>query len=71
MVVVFEQSIKAWCQVENENVLWAAPTGDVPTTSEQSTILFLTNGRLESEIWRYAYLKKQKNKSYLWSRWYI
>ena len=29
---------KARCQVENEDVVEAAPTGDAPTTSEWSTI---------------------------------
>ena len=32
--VVFMQSIKAMCCVENEDVVGAAPTGDAPTTSE-------------------------------------
>ena len=32
--VVFVQYIKARCQVENEDVVGAAPTGDAPTTSE-------------------------------------
>ena len=27
-----------WCQVENEDVIGAAPTGDAPTTSEWSMI---------------------------------
>ena len=32
--VVFEQYIEASCQVENENVIGAASTGDAPTTTE-------------------------------------
>ena len=32
--VVFAQSIEAMYQVENEDVVGAAPTGDAPTTSE-------------------------------------
>ena len=36
--VVFAQYIEARCQVENEDVVGAAPTGDTPTTSEWSTI---------------------------------
>ena len=36
-----------WSQVENEDVVGAAQTGDdVPTTSEWSTILLLTEVRL-------------------------
>ena len=38
LVVVFVQYIDAKCQVENEDVVGAAPTGDAPTTSEWSTI---------------------------------
>ena len=30
----FPQSIEARCQVENENVIKAVPTGDAPTTSK-------------------------------------
>ena len=30
--------LKAKCQVENEDIVEAAPTGDAPTTSEWSTI---------------------------------
>ena len=32
--IVFTQSIEAGYQVENEDVVGAAPTGDAPTTSE-------------------------------------
>ena len=31
---VFGESLEARCQVENEDVVGAAPTGDAPTTSE-------------------------------------
>ena len=34
LAVVSAQSIKARYQVENEDVVGAAPTGDAPTTSE-------------------------------------
>ena len=34
IAVVFPQSIEAWCEVENENVIGAVPTGDAPMTSE-------------------------------------
>ena len=33
------QSIEARYQVENEDVVEAAPTGDAPTTFDRSTIL--------------------------------
>ena len=36
LAVVFAQSIKVRCYIENEDVLGAAPTGDAPTTTEQS-----------------------------------
>ena len=45
---------KARCQVENEDVVGAAPTGDAPTTSEWSTILLPTKVRLILETWRYS-----------------
>ena len=32
--VVFDQSIEARCQVEDEDVVGAAPTGVAPTTSD-------------------------------------
>ena len=41
-------------QVENEDVVGAAPTGDAPTTSEWSTILLPSKVRLILETWRYA-----------------
>ena len=50
--LVFAQSIEARCQVENEDVVGAASTGDAPTTSEWSTILLPTKVRLILEIFR-------------------
>ena len=46
------QSIGARCEVENEDVVGAAPTGDAPTTSELSTILLLNKVRLILEVLR-------------------
>ena len=46
LVVVFAQSNEARCQVENEDVVGAAPTGDAPATSEWSIILLPTKVRL-------------------------
>ena len=46
VAVVFAQSIEARCQVENEDVVGAAPTGDAPMTSERSTILLPTKVHL-------------------------
>ena len=40
LAIVFAQSIEARCYVENEDVVGAAPTGDAPTTSEWSKILW-------------------------------
>ena len=54
LVVVSAQSIEARCQVENEDVVGAAPTGGVPTTSELSTILSPTTVCLISEVLRYV-----------------
>ena len=42
----------ARCYVDNEDVFWAAPTGDAPTTSELSTVILPTNIRLILEVWR-------------------
>ena len=39
LAIVFAQSCEARCQVENEDVVGAAPTGDAPTTSEWWTRL--------------------------------
>ena len=52
LVVVFVQYIEAKCEVENEDVVGAANTGDAPTTSEWSTILLPTKVRLILETWR-------------------
>ena len=50
--MVFAQSIEARCQVKNEDVVGAVPTGDAPTTSEWSTILLPTQVRLILEsLW--------------------
>ena len=49
---VFAESLEARCQVENEDVVGAAPTGDAPTTSEWSTISLPTKVRLVLEILR-------------------
>ena len=38
LAVVFVQHIETRCEVENEDVVGAAPTGDAPTTSDWSTI---------------------------------
>ena len=42
LAAVLAESLEARCQVENEDVVGAAPTGDAPTTSEWSTILLPT-----------------------------
>ena len=51
VAVVFAQSIEARCLAKNEDVVGAAPTGDAPTTSEWSTILFPMKVQLILEIW--------------------
>ena len=43
-----------WSQVENEDVVGAAPTGDAPTTPEWSTILLPTQVPLILEVWWYT-----------------
>ena len=53
LAVAFAQSIEAWCSVENEDVVGAAPTGDAPTTSEWSTSLLSTKLCLILEVWLY------------------
>ena len=50
LTAVFAQSIEARCQVHNEDVVGAAPTGDAPTTSEWSIIVFSTKVRFILEI---------------------
>ena len=52
LTAVFTESLEARCQVENEDVVGAAPKGDAPTTSEWSTILLPTQVRLILEILR-------------------
>ena len=42
LAVACAQSTEAKCQVDNEDVVGAAPTGDAPTTSELSKI-FIAN----------------------------
>ena len=48
----FAESLEARCQVENEDVVGAAPAGDAPTTSEWSTILLPTKVGLILEVLR-------------------
>ena len=50
LAVAFVQSIEAIYQVENEDVVGAAPTGGVPTTSEGPTSLLPTKVRLILEV---------------------
>ena len=50
--VDFAQSNKARCQVENEDVVGAVPTGDAPTISEWSTILLPSKVGLILETWQ-------------------
>ena len=52
LVIVFAQSFEARCEVENEDVVGAAPTGDdAPTTSELWTRLLPNKVLLMLEIW--------------------
>ena len=51
-MAVFAESLEARYQVENEDVVGAAPTVNAPTTSEWSTILLPTKVRLILEILR-------------------
>ena len=54
LTVVFVQSIKARCyKSKNEDVFGAAPIGDVPTTSEWSTILVAIKVWLILEVSHY------------------
>ena len=46
LAAFFAESLETRCQVENEDVVGAAPTGDAPTTSEWSTILLPNRVRL-------------------------
>ena len=52
LATVFAESLEARCQVENEDVVGAAPTGDAPTTSVWSTILLPAKVRLILEVLR-------------------
>ena len=52
--MVFAHAIEAKCQVENEDVVGAAPTDSSPTTSEWSAIVLPTRVQLQLEIWRYV-----------------
>ena len=56
LAVVFVQYIEARCLVKKQDVVGAAPTGDAPTTSEESTMLLSTKTRLILEIWGYRLL---------------
>ena len=57
-MAVFVESLEARCQVENEDVVGAAPTDDAPTTSEWSIILLPTKVRLVLEIlWYFVQFK--------------
>ena len=51
------QHIKDRCQVKNEDVVGATPTGDAPTTSEWATILLPTKVKLILEVWWYWLVK--------------
>ena len=42
LAIVFAPSFEARCQVENDNVVGAARTGDAPTISDWSAILLPT-----------------------------
>ena len=46
LALVFAQAIEARCQVGNEYVVGAAPTGNAPTTSEWSMVLLPTKVRI-------------------------
>ena len=55
IAVAFAQFIEARYEVENEDVVVAASTGDAPTTSDWSKILLRNRVRLTCilEVWRY------------------
>ena len=44
---------QAYCKIENEGVVGAAPTGDAPTASEWSTRLLPTMVPLILNVWWY------------------
>ena len=52
LVAFFAETLEARFQVENEDVVGAAPTGDAPTTSEWSTIVLPTKVRFILEVSR-------------------
>ena len=52
LAVAFAQFIEARCWVNNEDVVWAAPIGDAPTTSEWATVLLPTKLWLILEVWQ-------------------
>ena len=52
MQLFLPNPLKPGVQVEDEDVVGAAPTGDAPTTSEWSTILLPTKVRLKLEVWQ-------------------
>ena len=54
LAAFFAKSLEAKCQVENEDVVGAAPAGDAPTTSEWSTMLLPTKVGLILEVSRYS-----------------
>ena len=54
LAIVFTQSIEARCQVGNEGLVGAAPTGDAPATSEWSTLILTSELPLILEFWRYV-----------------
>ena len=45
--------LKPGVQVKDEDVVWAAPTGDAQTTSEWSKILLPTKVHFILKVWRY------------------
>ena len=57
LAAVFAESLEARCQVEDEDVVGAALTGDAPTTSEWSTILLPTKVHLILEIYSTSIIK--------------
>ena len=66
LAVVFAQSTKARCQVENEDAVGAAPIGHAQTTSEWSTISLPPKARFDvAHICWLAELKHEKQRG-LW-----
>ena len=52
LAFVFAQSNEARCEVQNEDAVGGAPTGDAPTTSEWSASLLHAKLRHILEVWR-------------------